>query len=372
MSMASTLGQAGHAHEIRPAIADVEVTGTHVTISISMTLESLAAGINLDGLDNTNNAPETALYDRFRAMSPVAFEAAFRDAWPRISRGFVIETAGERIKPEIVSVAVPAVGNAELPRDSILVISAELPEGDDPVIVGWQASYGTLVLRQIGGGENAYEAFLTSGDLSDPLPRSEIAQESGLSVFLRYIVVGFEHIVPLGVDHILFVLGLFFFSPNIRPLLWQVSAFTLAHTATLALASIGVVSVPAHIVEPLIAASIVYVGVENALNLGNTRLRTAIVFGFGLLHGLGFASALGDFGIASGRFVQALIGFNIGVELGQLAVIAIAFLSVGYWFSTTTWYRKAIAVPVSVVISAIGLYWVIERTGLAPLPPLPI
>ena len=372
LSMALALGGTAAAHEIRPAIADVEVTEERVELSVRVALESLVAGINLDGLDDTNDAPEAAIYDLYRAMEPADFEAALREAWPRIAQGFVIETGGERVFPEIVSVAIPAVGDVELPRDSILTLTTALPEGDDPVVLGWQASYGILVLRQVGGDEASYEAYLTSGDLSEPLPRAEIVDESRVTVFLRYIVVGFDHIVPLGADHILFVLGLFFFSTQFRPLLWQVTAFTVAHTITLALAATGVVSIPAEIVEPLIAATIVYVGVENVLNFGNTRARTALVFAFGLLHGLGFASVLGDFGIASGRFVEALIGFNIGVEFGQLAVIAIAFLLVGAWFSKKTWYRAAIAIPVSVIISLIGMYWVIERTGIAPLPPLPI
>jgi len=113
----------------------------------------------------------------------------------------------------------------------------------------------------------------------------------------------------------------------------------------------------------LIAATIVFVGIENTTGWGSTRGRTLLVFVFGLLHGLGFASVLGDYGIASGRFVYALVGFNIGVEFGQLAVIAIAFALVG-WFYSRPWYRKAIAIPASLVITAIGAYWVVERTLL--------
>lgn len=372
MSIAAALGRPATAHEIRPAIADAQVAPSQVELSIRMTIESLIAGINLDGLDDTNNAPEAAIYDRFRAMEPADLEAALQEAWPRIAQGFVIETGGERVVPELVSAAIPAVGDFELPRDSVLILTAALPEGTDDVVIGWQRNYGPLILRQVGGGDDAYEAFLTSGDLSDPLPRSAVAAQSSLSVFLNYIKVGFEHIIPLGVDHILFVLGLFFFSTQFRPLLWQVTAFTAAHTITLALAATGIVTIPAAIVEPLIAASIVYVGIENILNFGNTRARTALVFAFGLLHGLGFASVLGDFGIAQGRFIEALVGFNIGVELGQLAVIAVAFGLVGAWFAQKSWYRPAVAVPVSVIISLIGAYWVIERTGLLPLPPLPI
>ena len=159
-------------------------------------------------------------------------------------------------------------------------------------------------------------------------------------------------------------MGLFFFSLRLKPLLFQVTAFTLAHTITLALASLDIVRVPGSIVEPLIAASIVYVGIENILGRENLRARTALVFGFGLLHGLGFASVLGDFGITAERFGVALVGFNIGVEIGQLAVIGLAFLAVGLWFGKRDWYRPFIAIPASLVISAIGAYWVVERTLL--------
>lgn len=359
------------AHEITPAIADVEVGQDSVTLTIRFALESLLSGINLAEVTNSNDAPEAALYDRFRAFEPDAVDAAFREAWPRISQGFQASAGESPLSFEIASIAVPAVGDVELVRSSIVVLTAELPDDDTPVTIGWQASYGALVLRQVGGGDDAYEAFLTSGDNSEPLVRNEIVTESRWSVFIRYIGVGFEHIIPLGVDHILFVLGLFFFTAKLGPLLWQVSAFTIAHTITLALAATGVVTIPASIVEPLIAASIVYVGVENVLGWGQVRARTALVFAFGLLHGLGFASVLGDFGIASGRFVEALIGFNIGVELGQLAVIAIAMVLVGIWFRNRNWYRPAIAVPVSLVISLIGAYWVVERTGMLDLPPLP-
>ncbi|MEJ6393214.1 HupE/UreJ family protein [Gymnodinialimonas sp. 2305UL16-5] len=351
------------AHEIRPTIADIEIGEAEMTMSLRTTLEALISGVDLSLVDDTNDAPEAAIYDRLRAMEPAALEQAFRDAWPRISEGFLIEVDGERLSPEIGALQIPNIGDIELPRDSLLTVTATLPEGDAGVRVGLAPQFGTFVPRQIGGGENAYEGFLDGGSLTPELPRGEALTEGAWPVFLRYVGAGFEHIIPLGLDHILFVLGLFFFATRFGPLLWQVTAFTVAHTITLALASTGVVSVPASIVEPLIAATIVYVGVENTLGWGNIRGRTLLVFAFGLLHGLGFASVLGDYGIASDRFAVALIGFNIGVEFGQLAVIAIAFALVG-WFMTKEWYRKAIAIPASLVIAAIGAFWVVERTLL--------
>jgi hypothetical protein len=221
----------------------------------------------------------------------------------------------------------------------------------------------------MGGGDDAYTAILEGGALSVALPREGFATEGGLPVFGRFIVSGFEHIVPKGLDHILFVLGLFFFSLRMGPLLGQVTAFTLAHTITLALASLKIVSIPANIVEPLIAASIVYVAVENIFGSkdGGGKIgliRIAVVFGFGLLHGLGFASVLSDVGLPEGRFVISLIGFNIGVELGQLAVILTAFLLLALPFGRKSWYRARVAVPASCLIAGIGAWWTFERVFL--------
>jgi HupE / UreJ protein len=133
---------------------------------------------------------------------------------------------------------------------------------------------------------------------------------------------------------------------------------------TLALGALGYVHIPGAIVEPIIAASIVYVAVENILSDGLSRWRPLVVFGFGLLHGLGFASVLEEFGLPEGNFVPALLGFNVGVELGQLAVILAVFLLVGVWFRDKAWYRPAIAVPASAAIGLVGAWWFVERVFL--------
>ena len=182
-----------------------------------------------------------------------------------------------------------------------------------------------------------------------------------IEVIASYIMLGYVHILPKGLDHILFILGLFLFSPKLRPLLWQVTMFTLAHTLTLGLAMSGVVSLPARIVEPLIAASIAYVGIENIRSRALQNSRLALVFAFGLLHGLGFASVLADFGMERGAFMTSLISFNVGVELGQLTILLACFALVGYWFGQRSWYRKWVTVPASALITVIALYWMVER-----------
>jgi len=173
-------------------------------------------------------------------------------------------------------------------------------------------------------------------------------------------VIGFEHILPKGLDHILFVVGLFLFSIRLKPLLLQVTAFTLAHTITLGLSIYGVISLPANIVEPLIALSIAYVGIENCLSSRLRTSRLALVFCFGLLHGMGFAGVLTEIGLPRSEFLTALVTFNIGVEFGQLAVITLCLLLVG-WCRTKSWYRSVIVIPASLLIALTGLYWTFER-----------
>jgi hydrogenase/urease accessory protein HupE len=175
------------------------------------------------------------------------------------------------------------------------------------------------------------------------------------------MVLGFTHILPLGLDHILFVLGLYLLSVHIRPLLIQVTSFTVAHSVTLGLGLYGVVTVSPSIVEPLIAASILFVAVENFVTDRLTLWRPYLVFGFGLIHGLGFAGVLHEIGLERDDFVNGLVAFNVGVELGQLAVIAIAFLATGLWFRDRPWYRNRIVRPASVVIGLAGAYWLVER-----------
>ena len=212
--------------------------------------------------------------------------------------------------------------------------------------------FGDLVtMRQI----------LERGDRSDPYPLDRPPPEpSRLDVVGQYVGLGFEHIVPLGLDHILFVLGLFLLNTSWRPLLAQVTAFTAAHTLALGLSTYGVVGLPPSIVEPLIALSIAWVAFENVITEELKPWRPAVVFGFGLLHGLGFAGVLARLGLPRGEFLTALLSFNAGVELGQLAVIVVAFLALGA-FRQRSWYRTRVTVPLSIAIGVVGVYWAITR-----------
>ena len=181
-----------------------------------------------------------------------------------------------------------------------------------------------------------------------------------LQIARQYLWLGYTHILPKGLDHILFVLGIFLLSPRWKTMLLQVTAFTVAHSITLGLSIYGVVSLPSRIVEPLIALSIAYVAIENLVTRELKPWRLALVFMFGLLHGLGFAGVLRELGLPREEFLTALVTFNLGVEGGQLSVIGAALLIVAP-FMKKGWYRQRLVVPASLAIAATGLYWTLVR-----------
>ncbi len=351
---------AASAHEVSPSIGDFTAGDGQLVLELRLNLEAFVAGIDLDGVSDTNETAQSGDYDSLRALAPEMLEAHMQAIWADIRDGFSLRAGGTAVPLELTDVKVDAIGDVDFPRPSFLTLTADLPTDTTVISFGWGKRFGTIVLRQ-NGVEDGYTGYLTGGQRSPDIAVIGGAKQTGWQVFTHYIPVGFDHILPKGLDHILFVLGLFFLSSRLRPLLWQITAFTLAHTVTLALGAMGWVTVPASIVEPLIAASITYVAIENILTSQLSRWRPMIIFGFGLLHGLGFASVLGEFGIPDDQFFPALIAFNVGVEFGQLTVISLAFLAVGVWFRHKPWYRARIAIPASVMIAAVGAYWFVER-----------
>ena len=190
--------------------------------------------------------------------------------------------------------------------------------------------------------------------------QAEQRRADARSTFFSFTRQGFVHVLPLGLDHILFVLGLFFLSRKWKPVIYQVSVFTIAHTITLGLATLDLVAAPSHVVEPIIAASIAVVAIENIFFPGYRHVRLLVVFFFGLIHGLGFAGALSAFDLDPTSLVIGLLGFNVGVEFGQLAVIALVF-GATFWLTEEKVYRKWVVVPGSSLIALMGIYWTIER-----------
>lgn len=351
------------AHELRPAIVAVTISRSgDVELSVALNLEAYVAGIGPEH-SNTAQSPQAANYDALRSRVPDALGAVFRRIEPDFVAGLALGVDGKPAMLSVVDVMIPPVGDTSLARFSTIHLRGHMPAEAETVT--WRADplFGATVIRLSRDGENVpfFAAYQAAGEATVPVPLDGVIDPGRWASFVRFITIGFQHIVPKGLDHILFVVGLFLLSPQFRPLLSQVTGFTVAHSVSLALGIYGVVRVSPTIVEPLIAASIVFVCVENLFTDRLQRWRPAVVFGFGLLHGLGFAGVLQEVGLPRSQFVTALIGFNLGVELGQLTVLGGCFLGVGLWFRHREWYRRAITIPASMAVALVAVYWFFER-----------
>jgi hypothetical protein len=352
------------AHEVTPNIADIYVDSKSITVELRFNAEAFLARIDLSNVENTDDAERASDYQGFRDLTAAELVQSFESNWQSFAARLQLQssTLTQMHVLDFKQLIVPKIDDPELPRLSSLTFRSDRLD-QNAITFTLGKEFGSTILRQMGVDEGLTQ-YLAPGQKSDAMQQDFRLRKSGFSRLIEYVPIGFDHVVPRGLDHILFVLGLFLLSIKTSVLLWQISAFTLAHTVTLILGALELISVPAFIVEPLIAASIIFVAVENIFFSKLNKWRTFLVFGFGLLHGLGFASVLAEFGLPEGQFLPALIGFNIGVELGQLCVITIAYLLLGLTFGKKPYYRTVITIPASCIIAAVGTWWVIERVLL--------
>jgi len=185
-----------------------------------------------------------------------------------------------------------------------------------------------------------------------------------LAVLATFVPSGVHHIL-IGPDHILFVIGLILLGGTWRRLALIVTAFTLGHSVTLTLAALDLVMVPAQVIEPLIALSIVVVGADNLLRGKEPErsrdLRAVIAFAFGLIHGFGFAYVLREFGLPDGQLAWSLFGFNLGVEIGQLAIVLVVAGALHQIRRRSPKAARQVATIGSLAVIAAGAYWFVDR-----------
>lgn len=381
------------------AASAVAIITRDATVEIIIRCDSLAFALG---------APPATINDehmvRMLDGPRVELDRAYADAKSRFAAGFQLSSNGVAlpVRELIVPTAEQAIAykqanpRAPLPVKLEFIVRADLPRDSKSLTLKFPELLGDVILTVQAPGDEPLAAAVRAGSRSDeyaynlnaPIMPGTVPAKIGQSVIattspqlnaatpspephatptaatwtsaLGFIRIGFQHIIPEGLDHILFVLGLFFLSPKVKPLLVQITCFTLAHSVTLALSARGVISLPASVVEPAIAGSIAFVAIENLCTQKVHAWRPIIVFCFGLIHGLGFASAMSEAMGTSTTPLGVVLLFNVGVEFGQLAVVAIALLTVG-WFRNKPWYRAWIAIPASVLIAGMGVFWVIQR-----------
>lgn len=186
---------------------------------------------------------------------------------------------------------------------------------------------------------------------------SKMPYKQVISYFLE---LGFTHVLLFGLDHILFVLGIFLLSTKFKSLLAQITVFTIAHSSAIALALFEVVSLPASIVEPVITVSIMTIAIKNIFSKQIGITRWMVIFGFGLIHGLSFGSALMEAGLPPGQMLTALLSFNLGVELAQISAVMI-FIAFNFCLCNKAWFNRYASLTLNLLLVCIGLLWAMER-----------
>jgi hydrogenase/urease accessory protein HupE len=186
------------------------------------------------------------------------------------------------------------------------------------------------------------------------------SRQGVLAVMKRFIPAGVEHIL-IGPDHLLFLVGLLLLGGTLRQLAVVVSSFTLAHSITLSLAALNVVNPPARIIEPAIALSIVYVGADNLMVRDGRDMRAWIAFGFGFIHGFGFASVLREMDLPPSALGWSLFSFNLGVEIGQLIVVVAVASALAALRARSELFGRKLAFAGSVAVIVAGAFWFIQR-----------
>lgn len=353
---------------VKPALVEISVFADgHYRAELRASIEAMMTGIN-SRYKNTQDSPFAAAYDELRVMEPEQLREKFRPFEEEVYKEIQLRFDGKPVNLHITEVKIPEPGYTKVPRISLIVFEGPIDKSVKQLSWYYPARFSdnAVRVRQVDLKNEKWHwsswQWLRKDQISEPFSLTEVFTEPPKSqVFIEYIQAGFEHIFPKGFDHILFIFGIFLLSTRLKPLIQQATMFTLAHSITLSLSMYHVISLPASIVEPLIALSIAYIGFENiyAHKLKSSRL--ALVFAFGLLHGMGFANVLADFGMPESAYATALVGFNLGVELGQLAILTVSYFSITVWFKNKQHFHDYITVPGSVIIGIIGLYWTWER-----------
>lgn len=342
-------GAWGHALSFSKAELRVEADGG-VTVRLQLDLRRLVTG------EDEGDLSEEQFSSLFGAATAEREQLRAQVAGS-LSRAVLLYAGGRQLKSEVV---LPEQEQAES-AESEVVLRMKVPPGRSALGLRTSEMLGTVALSAWVAGRQVMDRVpVAPGGAPEPIVVS-VEEESGARTGLRYLWLGVLHIVPLGLDHILFVLALCLLSLRWRPALLQATAFTVAHSITLALAVTGAVTLPASVVEPLIALSIAVVALENLVSSEARWWRLGLVFSFGLLHGLGFAGVLQELGLPAGRLAVALLSFNVGVELAQVAIVAVAFGVAAMWQRTGLLAEVPMRKRLSLGIAAVGLFWTVER-----------
>jgi hypothetical protein len=352
-------------HSVVFGQSKIQQQGGVVRYELAVNYDELAKRITLQTAGHSEGPPraatdadrEKALHDAQEGLesylgSHVRIVVDGRGCKPTLKNSDVLRYGGELFA--VMSLAYRCPGSPTGPYEVHYDLFFDSGSANE------MTSHANLVDYELAGavGRFVFEPGTERLTVSEPgSQRSSPGEPSPLASAWRFVTLGFEHILG-GIDHLLFVVVLLLGARHITDVLKVTTAFTLAHSVTLALASLGWVSVPQSIVEPLIALTLAYVAVENIAR-GEVKHRLLVVFAFGLVHGFGFAEALGVTGPVDGRLVSSLFAFNTGIELGQILVVVLVWPLL--LAARRLRWQRLVHLGASGLIVSLGLIWLVDR-----------
>ena len=350
---------------IKPVLSELSIhENNKIVLVIDLSVEAAMTNIGSQFKDTTKS-PNSDEYDRLRSLQPDILLSEFTKYRKVFDESLILIMNREKIVLTPSKTKIDIVGYKKRPRKSVLTYTATTKHPPSTIEWKYDKTYGDTAFRWQVYKENEYNwnqwNWIKAGE-------SIVIDDTGFSPIQtttdrakQFIEIGFAHVIPMGLDHILFIVGMALSTLLWRRLIKLVTIFTVAHTITIALAMLDIVNIPPSIVEPLIALSIAYIAIENLVLSSNHRREEVVVLIFGLIHGMGFASMLREFKMTTENFLPTLVGFNVGVELAQLLIVSTVLIITISANSISKKLSKVVIIVPSILIAVTGLYMTVTR-----------
>ena len=351
------------AHEIKPAIVEFNKVKNQINIVLKFNAEAFLANIDASDYKETINFSNSIKYSELRLLPREILKEKVFESRDQIINSIFIKTSKKQLNLKLVEINVLEEKNIEKVRFTKVYLKTEIKFIETPITFSAKKIFGPLIFKNFSNidkdTDKPQSQWLKPGNQTSNLGILQIKNNT-TNFSILGIWNGILQIILYGFDHILFILGLFFFSHKLKPLLIQVTTFTIAHSITLIFGGLGYITISPLIIEVIIAASIIWIGFENLFRKKMKVSRLGVIFTFGLIHGLGFASMFKPKGLEGTDYYLNLLSFNIGIELGLLITLLPLIILIPL-FNRLSWYRILIAMPASIIIALFGVEMFIDR-----------
>mgnify|MGYP000014393921 FL=1 len=351
------------AHEIKPAIVEFNKVKNQINIVLKFNAEAFLANIDASDYKETINFSNSIKYSELRLLPREILKEKVFESRDQIINSIFIKTSKKQLNLKLVEINVLEEKNIEKVRFTKVYLKTEIKFIETPITFSAKKIFGPLIFKNFSNidknTDKPQSQWLKPGNQTSNLGILQVKNNT-TNFSILGIWNGILQIILYGFDHILFILGLFFFSHKLKPLLIQVTTFTIAHSITLIFGGLGYITISPLIIEVIIAASIIWIGFENLFRKKMKVSRLGVIFTFGLIHGLGFASMFKPKGLEGTDYYLNLLSFNIGIELGLLITLLPLIILIPL-FNRLSWYRILIAMPASIIIALFGVEMFIDR-----------